>query len=326
MRRGLWFLAGWLSALVVVIVLYNVGLSTTSVVEAPMSPQHAVTDELPAPTEQAPIAAVPTTEPPPATLEIPPPEDESGAIYFAWLGEATLRLRYLSDRYVVWIDSVTASFPDAPDSVRETGRRLQTDWTELGAAVDTVEPPERYRQVHARLSDGVKLYTDSTTKVYEALVERDPNLLNAGLVFGDLADRALAPILEVAQASATAQPTPEPSELAAATPTSELATSPAETLPAAAQPMDAGTPTPSQTPPVLLAVVMAESLNVRSAPGAEHDPIGSVVRGTELLLDGRSGSGVWVHGRVPGRDLEGWFSAIGSMLIQGGVMELPVLD
>jgi hypothetical protein len=332
-RRGLWFLAGWLTALVVVIVLYNVGLSTPTVVEAPVASQPVGANGFPAEGSAAPTALSPASGQPPAvlapdaapqpvpTFNIPLPQDESEANYFAWLGEATLRLRYVSATYQNWVDRVTAAFPDVPDTVRDTGRWLQADWIELGAAVDSVTPPDHYRQVHSRLSDGIKLYGDSTTKLYEALVEQDPNRLNAGIIFGNLAERAVEPVLQLAP---PAPPTLQPAQVASATPAPEP-TTPALTLPHATPPSDARTVTPFYAP-TLLAVVMAESLNVRSGPGAEYELVGTVTGGTELVIDGRSSSGVWVHGRVPGQDVEGWFSAIGSMIVQGGVMELPVLD
>jgi len=83
--------------------------------------------------------------------------------------------------------------------------------------------------------------------------------------------------------------------------------------------------TPTTASEELSATVTARGLNVRSGPGIGYQRVGAVGQGTEVALDGRDKTGNWVHGRVVGEDLEGWFSAR-YMRIVSDVMTLSMVE
>ncbi len=94
-------------------------------------------------------------------------------------------------------------------------------------------------------------------------------------------------------------------------------------------PTPIGTPTATGTPTTAVreiraTVIAARGLVVRAGPGSDFLRVGGLARGMEVLLSARDGSGTWVRGRVPGMNLEGWFSAR-YLEAEDDIMTLPVI-
>jgi len=90
-------------------------------------------------------------------------------------------------------------------------------------------------------------------------------------------------------------------------------------------PRPSATSWPTATPGrAVSAVVTSKGLNVRAGPGIGYQRLGAVGQGTELVLDGRDETGIWVHGQASGDDLTGWLST-GYLRINGDMMQLPVV-
>jgi uncharacterized protein YraI len=117
------------------------------------------------------------------------------------------------------------------------------------------------------------------------------------------------PVTPTATATRTAPPTPTPH-----TPT----VTPSPLIPTATT---TRTPLPGG---MLSAVVTAGALNVRTGPGIEFRRLGVVSNSTRLVLSGRDADGLWVRGRAPDEDLEGWLSAA-YIRSAADLMALPVL-
>lgn len=146
-----------------------------------------------------------------------------------------------------------------------------------------------------------------------------------GIDLGSVKQVAMLPT-PTPPATWTPTPTNTPSRTNTPTPTNtpELIT----TLIPTTTPKPTGTPSPTSTSATsqeISAVVTAQGLSVRAGPGISYQRVGTVVQGTELVLDLRNQSGIWVRGRAPEEDLQGWLSAR-YLRIDGDVMTLPVAE
>lgn len=92
-------------------------------------------------------------------------------------------------------------------------------------------------------------------------------------------------------------------------------------VPPAATPV----PTAVSTPAVPVAVVTGASVNVRSGPGTEYPPVGSLVAGQTCTVIGRNQAITWWQLSCPGSVSDGW--VFGELLaLAGPVANVPVVQ
>lgn len=102
---------------------------------------------------------------------------------------------------------------------------------------------------------------------------------------------------------------PEPTATPTKTPAADAATVPPTETPQPPSGSQTGAPAQTQQPAgqTTVAVINADVLNVRSAPSADAQVVGTVERGSQYPVIGRSQDGAWVQIGQDGREI-GWVS------------------
>ena len=138
-------------------------------------------------------------------------------------------------------------------------------------------------------------------------------------VWGDRYPAAVENDLEIIIVSSIQSATP-----VVPTPAPTVAPTAAPTTAATAVPTVAPTPLPTvqPTPAVPIAVITAVTVNVRSGPGTDYTPVGSLVAGQTCAVIGRNQAATWWQLSCPGAT-SGW--VFGELLaLAGPVSTVPV--
>lgn len=143
------------------------------------------------------------------------------------------------------------------------------------------------------------------------------------LVVVGCATPTVVPTVEVPETAVVPTDEVPTADVPAGTPSVTEAVVPMVTVPATATAAATATAEPTAVSEAV-AMVAAQTLNVRTGPGVVYARQGALTRGAQVVLEGRNAPATWVRGREIDDGVEGWLSAT-YLTIEGDVMGLPVL-